>query len=571
MAARSGVRGAAREARGDAAGDPLADARRAAADGRWREAHEALSACDQRAGLAVEDLELLATAAFLRGRTEESRQARLRAYQLHLHAGDVQRAARCAARIGLEQVGAGEVAEATGCLPVTLSACSAWAAQGHLLLEHESDSAAHAHLLIPVAYELLAVAGDPPAAAEAAARAVAGARRFADADALALALIIRGRALVRSARVPEGIAHLDEAVTLSATPAVSLPVAGLALTGAIAATDEAAALDRVHAYTAALTRWSERQQGMVAFRCRALVCRASVERRRGAWDAALDTAERACEPSLAALDPAAAAAARYQQGEVLRLRGDLLGAAAAYRRAGALGLDPQPGMALCRLAQGATAGAVATLDRALAEAEPPLRRARLLPAAVEIQLAAGARAAAAAAARELDAIARDHGTPVLEAAAHQAAAAVLLSEGNPEAALQAARQAGRVWQHCALPYEAARARLLVAQGCRLLGDDATAAFEAQTARDILAGLQAKPDLALASSLLVSPDGAPDGLTHREREVLGLLATGLTNRAIAAELHVTTRTVDTHVRHILTKLDVPTRAAATAYAHRHGLV
>jgi DNA-binding NarL/FixJ family response regulator len=54
-------------------------------------------------------------------------------------------------------------------------------------------------------------------------------------------------------------------------------------------------------------------------------------------------------------------------------------------------------------------------------------------------------------------------------------------------------------------------------------------------------------------------------------VLELLASGLTNRAIAERLHVTTRTVDTHVSRILHKLGVPTRAAATAFAHRHGLV
>jgi DNA-binding CsgD family transcriptional regulator len=570
MAARSGLRRAGCTIGGDAGSDPLEDARKAAAGLRWLDAFETLSACDRGGGLAAEDLELLATAAFLLGRGQACRQARLRAYQLYLHRGDVRAAARCAARIGLDQLGAGEVAEAAGCLPVSLSACSAWAAHAAALVEHEPEGPEHGYVLVPVAYERLAMEGDPTEAAATASQAVACGRRFGDPDLLAMALTVQGRALVRSARVPEGMALLDESVALVAADGVSPAVAGLALSAAVDTSDEAFELARCDDWTRALARWCDRQTGMVAFRCRSLTLQAGSERRHGRWGAALELADRACDPPIAELDPMAAAAARYAQGEVLRLRGDLRSAGVAYRQAGALALDPQPGLALLSLAEGDTAAAAGSLDRALGEARTPLERARMLPARIAVWLAAGERAAAADAARELELIARDHPTAALEATAQQASAAVVLAEGEPSAALSLARQACRVWRHFDLPYEEARTRMLLAACCRLLGDDATAALELETACELLTGLRAMPALEQARCALGHAHRTSHGLTRREREVLELLATGLTNRTIAERLHVTTRTVDTHVSRILTKLGVSTRAAATAFAHRHGL-
>jgi DNA-binding CsgD family transcriptional regulator len=417
---------------------------------------------------------------------------------------------------------------------------------------------------------MLAMASAPAGATEVAGQAVALGRRFGDADLLAMALTVQGRALVRSAHVSEGVALLDEAVALVLTGEVSPAVAGLALTAAVDTGDEAFELARWDEWTRGLARWCDRQQGLVAFRCRSLALRAAVQRRRGRWDAALELAERACDPAFAGLAPMAAAAARDEQGEVWRLRGDPR-AAIAYRQAGALGLDPQPGIALLRLAEGDTAAALSMLDRALGEAQTRLERARLLPARVEVLLAAGEHPAAADTAGELELIAGDHATAVLEAAARQASAAVALAEGDASVALSSARQACRVWRHFALTYEEAQARVLVAACCRTLGDDATADFELEAACELFAGLGAKPALAQARFALGPTSRAEYGLTRRELEVLELLASGLTNRAIAERLHVTTRTVDTHVSRILSKLGVPTRAAATAFAHRHGLV
>lgn len=572
MEARSGVWQAAGEDSGGVGGNPLEGARRAAADRRWLDAYEALSELDRRSALAVEDLELLATAAFLCGRGHDCRQARLRAYQLHLHRGDLRQAVRCAACIGLEQLSAGQVAEAAGCLPVSMSACSAWAAQSRALVEHEGQGVEAGLLLIPVAYEQLAMQDDPAGAADIAAQAVVIGRRFGDWDVLAMALAVQGRALTRSHRVPEGMALLDESVMLAVAGEVSPPVAGLALTGAVDTSDEAFELDRCDAWTRTLARWCDQQEGMVAFRSRSLSHLAALEQRHGRWDAALELAEQACEPPIDEADPMAAAAARYRQGEVLRLRGELRGADAAYRQASERGLDPQPGMALLRLAEGDTAAASASLLRALRETQGGLDRARMLPAQIVALLAAGERSTAAEAARELEQTARLHATPALEATADQADTEVLLAEGDAAVALMSARSAWRVWHHFDLPYEEAQARVLIARCCRMLGDAATAVLELEAACKIFSRLGAKPDLDQARTMAGRDIYvSTHRLTPREEQVLQLLATGLTNRAIADRLHVTTRTVDTHVSRILTKLGVSTRSAATALAHRHDLV
>jgi len=161
---------------------------------------------------------------------------------------------------------------------------------------------------------------------------------------------------------------------------------------------------------------------------------------------------------------------------------------------------------------------------------------------------------------------------MLAAMVAQAEGAVDLAEGGARSALVSLRRALQVWQDLEAPYEAARARMLVGLACRALGDDDTAAMELDAARGVFAELGAAPDLARLDSL--APDGPSvdtHGLTPRELEVLRLVATGATNKAIAAELVLSERTVDRHVSNIFTKLGVSSRAAATAYAYENKLV
>ena len=175
--------------------------------------------------------------------------------------------------------------------------------------------------------------------------------------------------------------------------------------------------------------------------------------------------------------------------------------------------------------------------------------------------------------RELEEIAANLDTGVLGALAAHARGAVELAEGDASAALGSLRQAWQVWQRVEAPYAVARVRVLVGLACRALGDDDGGRLELDAARAVFERLGAAPDLARIDSLTrgAAPSGRPHGLTPRELQVLRLVATRKTNKAIAAELFVSEKTVDRHVSNIFTKLDVPSRAAATAYAYEHKLI
>jgi DNA-binding NarL/FixJ family response regulator len=257
---------------------------------------------------------------------------------------------------------------------------------------------------------------------------------------------------------------------------------------------------------------------------------------------------------------------------VHRLRGECKAAEEAYRRASQFGWEPQPGLALFRLAQGHTDAAVAAIRRVLSSTTDRWQRTRLLPAYVEIMLAAGAVAEARSACSELQQIATTFDAIVLTAIAEQAAGAVKLADGNARAALTSLRKASHVWQQVDAPYMVARVRLLIGLCCCALGDDDGGELELQAARITFKKLGAVPDLNHVDTLLRGrPADRPHGLTARELQVLRLMTTGKTNKAIAAKLSLSEKTVERHASSIFRKLEVPSRAAATAYAYEHKLI
>jgi DNA-binding CsgD family transcriptional regulator len=308
----------------------------------------------------------------------------------------------------------------------------------------------------------------------------------------------------------------------------------------------------------------------VPYRGHCQVHRAEIMLRRGAWpnadDAVADAYARLTRPPP---EPAAGNAA-YLRADLCRLRGEYAGAEASYREASTWGREPQPGLALLRLAQGRTAAAAAAVRRALAETTDPPARPPLLAAAVEILLAAEDLAGAREAGTELAAIAADADAPVLDAMAAHWTGAVRGAEGDQPAALAALRRAWTLWQRVEAPYEAARARVLLGQACRGAGDEDSALMEFDAAGAVFARLGAAPDVARVTALTRRPP-SPAGLTAREVDVLRLVATGRSNREVAAQLALSEATVARHVSNILTKLDVRSRSAATAFAYEHGLV
>jgi len=523
----------------------------------WAETYERLAQADQSTVLSTEELELLARASLLLGQTAKSVDAFGRAYEKRLETGEMLPAIRCAFWAAFQLFNAGDFAQGGG-----------WVGRTARLLENEEEeSAGHAYLMAQDAFRQVAVTGEYAAGRQTAARAAEIARRTGEADVVALALNIEGRALLRLGEIRDGLAILDEAMMEVVRGPIAAPAAGAVYCSVIDACDEVFDFRRAQEWTQALNDWCESQAGMLTFTGECLVRRAAIKQLHGDWKEAIAEAELACQ-RLAVAGTYALGMGWYRLGELHRVSGDLQAADEAFRSAGEFGEDPQPGLGLLRLAQGKGDVALAAIQRALGESNEAYGRARLLPALVETALAAGEVANARAAADELATIASTFGMPALKAIANQVQGAVMLAEGNARKALTLLREAQRTWRELAAPYEEARVRLLIASCCRSIGDDDTAKLETEAVRKVYARLGAANDLRQLNRLGAVPN---HGLTPRELEVLSLLVAGQTNQAIATELYLAVKTVDRHVSNILTKLGVGTRTAATAYAFKNGLV
>lgn len=525
----------------------------------WEAAYQSLSGADRASPLGIEDLEMLATAAYLSGRDPEFLTLVERLHHGHLEAGDPEKAARDAFWLGLNLLFQGEPGRANG-----------WFGRARRLVDGR-DCVEHGYLLLPVAEGQLA-GGDAEAAHTSAASAAELAERHGDADLVACARHVQGRALLRRERVQEGLALLDEAMLPVVAGELSPIMTGLIYCSVIEACQQVYALNRACEWTAALAGWCERQPEMVAFTGACLVHRAEVMQLRGDWPDAMAEARRACERAPPGADAHPPAAALYRIAELHRLRGEYADADEAYRQASRLGWEPQPGLALLRMSQGRLDAASAAIRRVLGAATAPLARARLLPAFVEIMLAVDELPEARDAGAELTEIARVLDAAVLEAQAAQARGAVELAGGDARAALGPLRRAFEGWQQAEAPYEAARVRVLSGMACLALGDEEGGRMELEAARSVFERLGAAPDLERIDRLDAEGSSPrPHGLTRRELEVLRLIAAGKTNKAAAAELSLSERTIDRHLSNIFTKLDVSSRAAATAYAYRHDLL
>ena len=540
----------------------IAPARAAYERGDWKSAHEALSRAAERTALGPDDLWRLATAAYLIGRDNEFIDVLERVHAALRESGDAGGAARAAFWIGLHLGEQGDGARATG-----------WFGRARRVLEDVDGERVEAgYLLLPAVRQRLA-AGDPEGAARHAQEAAATGQRFGDRDLVALAIHMKGRALLAGGQVEAGLALLDEAMVAVVSEELSPVVRGLIYCSVISACRGIYDLGRAHQWTTALADWCERQPDMVAYAGECRVYRAELMQFHGAWSESLEEARRATATVEAAGrgDGPIAGLSAYQEGETHRLMGDLEAAEDAYRRASRAGRQPQPGLALLRLARGDAEAAGTLIRRALAEVRDPLQRARLLPAHVEIMIALDALDEARESCAELDRIAGRYGTGVLGTQAAHVRGAVTLAEGHPSAALPLLRRAYAEWQALEAPYEAARVRVLLGLACRALGDDEGARLELDAAAAAFTELGAAPDALRAEALVRGrPRRAPHGLTPRELEVLELVATGRTNQAIGEVLFISEKTVARHVSNIFMKIGVSSRAAATAFAYQHGL-
>ena len=533
-------------------------ARDLAARGSWRETYEVLAEVEP-SELEPVDLELLADAAWWLSRRDETITFRQRAYAGYAAASDDVGAAGMAARLAVEHFGRGDPAVGAG-----------WLAKAHRHADRVPERAEHG-LLFLIDATVSRFQGDIERATTLADRAADLGERYGDPDLLAMAIHTQGLIAIATGRVTEGLALLDEAMTSVLAGEVSPFFTGVIYCNVIGACLELADVGRAGEWSDAARIWCDSIPPESPFPGMCRVNRAEVSRLRGAWEEADEEALRAVD-ELLAFDPMLAAQALAESGEIHRRRGDLDAAEAAFSRAKEIGVDPQPGLALLRMAQGKADAAVEALRQAISEeSESLLRRARLLSAQAEVAIAVSDLDTAGEATDRLVDLAQQVPAPALAATADAARGALLLARGEASEAVIVLRRACAAWRDLKLPYEAARSRAAFGLALRAVGREDDAAFELDAARAEFARLGAAPDAAQVAASIGGPKELPAGLTAREVEVLRLVAAGRSNRQIAEALVISEHTVARHLQNMFTKLDVSSRAAATAFAFEHGLV
>ncbi|MEP6493522.1 MAG: LuxR C-terminal-related transcriptional regulator [bacterium] len=526
----------------------------------WREAYAEFVLADRAAPLDTEDVERSALAAHLIGRDADRDDRLARAHNEFMGRGDAESAARCAFWLGFMLVNSGEAARGSG-----------WLARARRTLDEANcDSVVRGYLMLPVGIQNVGQ-GNADAAMAAFNEAVDIGRRFGDADLITIARLGQGRSHIRCGRVAEGVSLMDEVMVAVTMGELSPASVGGVYCSVLDGCHEIFDLRRAREWTQAFAEWCALHPDLVPFRGHCLIRRAEVMQLHGEWTDALGEAARACEQFADSPQRATAGAAYYRCGELHRLRGEFNEAEEAYRRANQCGRRPQPGLAQLRLAQNQADVAASAIRHVLGDVQRREMRSYTLHAAIDIMLAANDVAAARSAANELSVIAAELDAPYLYATASQGAGAVLIAEGQPASAMQVLRGAWSRWNGLEAPYEAARVRVLIGLAHRAMGDEESAIMEFDAARQTMQTLGAIPDVMRIDALSAPTLKRGGALTSREVEVLRLVATGQTNRAIAATLGISDKTVARHVSNLLGKLNLASRAGATAYAYDHSLL
>jgi len=472
--------------------DSLDAARSAAGRSAWRAAYEAYAGVEKQ-DLTAEDLESYADAAWWNGKLDEAIALRERSYAGYSATADKLGAARLALSLSWDHEGRGAFSVSQG-----------WFATADRLLSSLPEGPEHARLLLTQALGAMFAGGDLEAAIEYFDRAYELAERVGDRDVQILSLSGKGRSYVKSGQVEKGLALLDEA-TASATCGELRPFStGLVYCVTISSCQDLGDYRRAAEWTEAANRWCDRLD-VSGFPGACRIHRAEVMRLRGDWPGAEAQAVAACE-ELQDFDRSITASGYYEVGEIRRRRGDFAGADEAYRTSNELGRDPQPGLALLRLAEGKVDAAVAGVTRSLAEVEDPLSRLRRLPAQVEIALAAGDLRTARAAAGELENIVDsykigDRRAAAFDATVHVASGQIMIAEKDWEGAAASFRTARDEWQRVGAPYETAQARMLLGLALRRRGDEHGGAVELESALAAFEKLGARLDEERAKELL----------------------------------------------------------------------
>ena len=476
----------------DGAGLGLVErARDAAARGDWQQAFDLLMEADADGLLAPADLPVLGEVAYAAGHLDVTIEAWERAHAACMQAGDQVAAAGAAVRVAMHLL-----FDTALMAPVR-----GWLARAERLLEGRGETPAHAWFAVVRAYERM-LTGDMPGARQWARRAIE-VGSTCDPAACAIGRVAEARLLILDGDVQQGLALLDEAGVATVSGDLDPLSTGVVYCELVCALQGLAQYDVAEEWTEAMERWCETNAiGSLHGRCR--VHRAEILRLRGSCNEAESQALMACEE----LRPYLRRELGWPLNELGRIRlhkGDIAGAEEALLAAHRAGWDPQPGLALVRLAQGDVATAAASIRDALerplrvpSKERPPntdLQRAPLLEAQVEIEIAAGDIGRARSAADELELVAARFESKALVASAALARGRVRLADGDAAGAEQSLSEAVRLWNEVGAPYEAALARIGLAEAHHASGSEHRAVLERQAARTILEGIEAAPSVA----------------------------------------------------------------------------
>jgi class 3 adenylate cyclase len=455
----------------------------------WAAAFEALSAADAIDRLDADDLGRAALSAAWNGEADACIDFRQRAFALHRAVGEVHKAAGLAIDLCFDHASRHREAVALG-----------WAQQAERLLEGRepcSELGRFSGLQAIVALELM---HDMAAASDHYDECLRIGRLCNDADVIAEGLFGCGNILVRRGRLAEGLRLVDEAMINAVSGLLGAVMTARVYCNTISLCQALGDIRRASEWTEQALVCSTRP-GMGDFPGDCRMHRAEITRLRGDWVGA-ESELRAAMIALERWDPGHVGQAWYELGEIEFRRGDLRAAADAFERSAGYGKDPQPGLAMLRLAEGDEAVAAALLRVALENAgdRDPLLVAQLLPGMVEAQLACGDGPGANASAERLAEIASVYCTVVLEARATTSRARVALAGGAIDEALVLARAAVNLWRDAGAPYEGAQTQQLLADAAMRGGDRQVAIVELDAARAVFEDLGARRDIESAQRL-----------------------------------------------------------------------
>lgn len=470
---------------------PVDDARAAAGRGAWRDAYAMYGEADT--DLAPADLETYGEAAWWSGKLDEAIALRERAYAAYTACEDTLGAARMALFLAWDHEGRGAFAVSNG-----------WLATAERLLEGVPDAPEHARLRLIRAITALFAEGDLERADALFDETYELAKRVGDRDIQSLALGGKGRTAIKAGETDRGLALLDEATASALGGDLRPHAAGLVYCLTISACQDLGDFRRAAEWTEAANRMCDRLD-VSGFPGQCRIHRAEALRLRGDWPAAEAQAIAACE-ELSDFDRSITASGYYEIAEIRRRRGDFEGAEEAFRTSNELGREPQPGLALLRLAEGKVDAAVAGITSTLREAADPIFRLRRLPAQVEIAVAAGDLRTARAAAEEMETIVDAYKiggrrTLAFDATVHVAWGRIQIAEKDWDGALRCLRQARDEWREVGAPYETAQARMLLGVALQRQGDSHAGESELEGALATFEKLGAAPDVSRVKELL----------------------------------------------------------------------